>query len=60
MEIDWGPLDENDATKGAVVMLVVLDLCIVPFAALYITHLLFLSVHKRGRMHIIGGSKNKG
>lgn len=34
MDIDWGPLDENDAIKGALVMLVVLDLCIIPFAFL--------------------------
>lgn len=36
MEMDWGPLDENDAIKGALVILVVLDFCIVPNAALEI------------------------
>ena len=52
MEMDCGPLDENDAIYGALVMLVVLDLCIVPFATLIVRTLLLLSVQKQGGMHM--------
>ena len=52
IEIDCGPRDENDAMKGAFAMLVVLDLCIVPFATLIVRTLLLLSVQKQGGMHM--------